>query len=365
MPLPDSFMGTLEQLTARLDSKEHLSRAESAAAARIMAGEEVGDEAKRDFLVALARKGETADEVAGFAGAFRELAIDPGVGTWAGEAIDVCGTGGDGSGTFNISTAVSFLVAAAGVPVFKHGNRSITSKCGSADLLDALGIRLEAPHELVRRSLEELSFCFFFAPNYHPAFRRVMPVRRMLAQSGTRTIFNLLGPLINPGRPAFQLLGVFSADWVEPLAGALGDLGLKGGLVVHGRAGESGAGGLDELSCAGLNLMAGFGCFAARRGEFSAQTAGLGPCEPEDLRGGNIMDNVALLEKLLREQGRTVPPGLRDTVLLNAGVALWIAGRADSMRGGVAAVRDILESGRAWDWLERARGFYRNSLAKA
>ena len=162
-----------------------------------------------DFLLALAEKGETPAEVAAFAAGISSLAVDPGVSDWADRAIDVCGTGGDGSGTFNISTAVSFIVAAAGVPVFKHGNRSITSKCGSADLLEALGIRLDATAEQVRASLEAVSFCFFFAPAYHPAFKEIMPVRKALATEGKRTIFNLLGPLINPGKPAHQLLGVF------------------------------------------------------------------------------------------------------------------------------------------------------------
>jgi anthranilate phosphoribosyltransferase len=356
-------METLAELTEQAAGGEHLSRGQAAAAAHMLAGEEASDEARHAFLVALARKGERPAEVAGFADAFREMAVDPGVGAWAGRAIDVCGTGGDGSGTFNISTAVSFLVAAAGVPVFKHGNRSITSKCGSADLLDVLGFPLEMPPELVRRSLEALDFCFFFAPAYHPAFRRIMPVRKMLAREGVRSVFNLLGPLINPGRPAHQLLGVFSPDWVAPLAEALGELGLEGGLVVHGRIGGGSSRGLDEMSCAGPNLIAGFGRLADRRGELDARSAGLGPCQAKDLQGGAIGENLALLERLFRDGGKTVPAGLRDSVLLNAGAALWIAGRADSTRTGVARAADLLQSGHAWQWLERARAFYRDSLS--
>ena len=268
----------------------------------------------------------------------------------------MCGTGGDGSGTFNISTAVSFIVAAAGVPVFKHGNRSITSKCGSADLLEALGIRIDVPQEQMREPLRELNFCFFFAPAFHPAFKEIMPVRRALAETGRRTVFNLLGPLINPGRPAHQLLGVFSEQWVQPLADALGALELKSGLVVHSRtySGEA----LDELSCAGGNYLAGFGKLADTVKTLKSLDVGLAECPFSDLKGGDVAKNLSIMHALLKGSADLVPVGLRNSVLLNAGIALWISGKALDMAAGVALAEEILQSGRVEAWLKRARSFY-------
>ncbi len=178
-----------------------------AEAAEALASAEVGDEPKAAFLTALAVKGETAAEVAAFATEFRARAVNPGVEAWAAEAIDVVGTGGDHAGGFNISSLVVLTLASAGVTVMKHGNRGITSNCGSADLLAALGVNLEATPAQARAALGALGFAFFFAPAYHPAFRQIGPARKILAARGQRTIFNILGPLVNPGRPAFILLG--------------------------------------------------------------------------------------------------------------------------------------------------------------
>ena len=350
-------MAILEELEQRILNGEDLEWEVASQAALALADEAVGNPAKAAFLVALANKGESATEVAAFAATFRQLAVDPKVGEWAEDAMDVCGTGGDGSGTFNISTTVSFIVAAAGVPVFKHGNRSITSKCGSADLLEALGIKLDAPLPVLRDSLRELNFCFFFAPAFHPAFKAIMPVRKELAGQGVRTIFNLLGPLINPGQPAHQLLGVFSDQWVGPLAEALGALDLKAGLVVNGTP-EAGRA-LDELSCAGSNAVAGLGRLNAVKGALSAVDGGLTPCRFEDLQGGDVAVNMKLLDGLIgRKEGKAVSAGLRDTVLLNAGAALWVAGRAHDLKEGIAQARKLLENGAVCEWLDRTRAFY-------
>lgn len=349
----------IQQLTEALSAGRDLSVDEASEAARLLADGGIEAEAKKVFLLTLAQKGETGQEVAAFARTFREFAVDPGVGAWASRAIDVCGTGGDGSGTFNISTAVSFVVAASGVPVFKHGNRSITSSCGSADLLEALGIRLDASHEQIRASLDEINYCFFFAPAFHPAFKEVMPVRKALAAEGKRSVFNLLGPLINPGRPAYQLLGVYAVDWVDRLAAALGELDLAGGVVVHGTP-ELGRA-LDELSCAGTNQIGGFGAFADQRGELCAADVGLADCSFSDLKGGAIEANLALMECLLSGEADAVPEGLRNSVLLNAGAALWIVGRAGDLKTGVAQANDCLSSGKVSEWLERARTFYRKN----
>lgn len=350
------IMQLLEQLTGQLNGGVHLESEQVTQAAAALRDGEVTASSKEAFLLALAQKGESAQEVAAFAAAFRDYAVNPDVEAWASQAIDVCGTGGDGSGTFNISTAVSFIVAAAGVPVFKHGNRSITSKCGSADLMEALGIRLDAPHDVLRASLKELNFCFFFAPAFHPAFKEIMPVRKSLAAQGKRTIFNLLGPLINPGRPAHQLLGVFSKDWVAPLASALDTLGLQAGLVAHGTP-KAGAA-LDELSCAGSNYVAGFGRLSDTKGALSTLDAGLSSCDFDELAGGDVAENLKTMEALLSGEASVVPAGLRDSVLLNAGAAFWIVGKADDLQGGVTQARSLLDSGAVASWLERVRQFY-------
>ncbi|MEN8724434.1 MAG: anthranilate phosphoribosyltransferase [Lentimonas sp.] len=349
-------MQLLEQLTGQLIDGRNLDSKQVAQAAAALKDADISQSAKETFLLALAEKGESVEEVAAFAATFRDYAVNPGVEEWADRAIDVCGTGGDESGTFNISTAVSFVVAAAGVPVFKHGNRSITSKCGSADLMEALGIRLDAPHEMLRTSLEELNFCFFFAPAFHPAFKEIMPVRKSLAAQGKRTIFNLLGPLINPGRPAHQLLGVFSKDWVNPLAGALGALGLRSGLVAHGTPKPGAA--LDELSCSGTNYVAGFGQLSETKGALSVDAAGLAPCNFDELAGGDASENLKTMKALLSGDASAVPAGLRDSVLLNAGAALWSTGKASDLKTGVVQARDLLDSGAVALWLERVRNFY-------
>lgn len=351
-----TVMHDIETLTQAVTSGESLSLESASGAAQALASPEVAAVSKKAFLCALANKGETAIEVAGFASAFRELAIDPQVGEWSARAIDIVGTGGDGAGTFNISTAVSFLVAASGVPVLKHGNRSITSKCGSADMIEAVGVRLDASHEVLRESIRELNFCFFFAPAFHPAFKEIMPVRKELAAEGQRTIFNLLGPLINPGCPAHQLMGVFSEGWVGPLASALNELGLKRGLVVHGRPTPQQP--LDELSCAGENIVAGFGELASVNGPLSPIDAGLAPCDFSDLAGGDAEANLQLMRALMSGSAGAVPAGLRDTVLLNAGAALWSVGRADDLKSGVEQARATLESGAVEAWLGKVKEFY-------
>ena len=247
---------SLASLSGKAEAGKDLEQSEITIAADLLASSEPAMDDKERLLVALADKGETPSEIAAFASRFRELARNPDLDEFSKAAIDVCGTGGDKSGSFNVSTTVSFVLSAAGVPVFKHGNRSITSKCGSADLLEAIGIQLEAEPQMLRSSLEELHFAFFFAPAYHPAFKEIVPVRKRLAEKGRRTVFNVLGPLINPGRPAHQLLGVFSPDFVSIISSCLEALNLRSGLVVHGISPE---GGLDELSCSGTNKVSGVG----------------------------------------------------------------------------------------------------------
>jgi len=348
-------MSSLASFTAQAAARRELSPAEINLAAAALAGTEETDAAKADFLVALGDKGETPAEVAAFAAAFRQRAVDPGMGDWSARAIDIGGTGGDHSGGFNISSVVTLVLACAGVPVMKHGNRGITSKCGSADLLAALGVNLEAPPEKMRAALAELGYVFFFAPAYHPAFRHIAPVRKALAAQGRRTVFNILGPLINPGRPAHVLLGTFSAAAVPVLSGALEVLGARAGLAVHGVIGEGR--GIDELTTATVNRVQGFGARGDVAGDWVAEDFGLPRAPFSDLVGGDVAANTALVEALLAGEA---PRGLEDTIALNAAVGMWVTGRAGSVREGIGAARDLLRGGAVKARIAATREFFRS-----
>ncbi len=346
-------MPTLSVLTARVSAGGHLAPDEVAVAAAALAAAEESDEAKAAFLTAFAKKGETPDELAAFANAFRARAVNPGVEAWSARAIDIVGTGGDHAGGFNISSLVVLVLASAGVVVMKHGNRGITSKCGSADLLAGLGVNLEAPPETLRRALDELGFVFFFAPAYHPAFKHIAPVRKALAAQGQRTVFNILGPLINPGRPAHVLLGTFSAASVPKLAGALETLGARAGLAAHGVI--DGERGIDELTTATVNRVRGFGAHRAIDAEWHAEDFGLKRAPFTDLIGGDLATNLAIVETLLAGKG---PAGLVDTIVLNAATALWIVGRVPDVRAGLEPARDLLLGGAVRRKIAAVREFY-------
>jgi len=347
-------MSTLADLSAQLAAGRDLTPAEVESAATALATTDEADETKAEFLTALAAKGETAEEVAGFARAFRARAVNPGVEAWAGRAIDIVGTGGDHAGGFNISSLVVLVLASAGVTVMKHGNRGITSKCGSADLLAGLGVALDAPPEKLRRALDELGFVFFFAPAYHPAFEHITPVRKALAARGQRTVFNILGPLINPGRPARVLLGVFAQAWVPKLAAALDALGTEAGLAVHGAIDTTR--GIDELTTATPNRVRGFGRLREIEAEWHAADFGLGVSPFADLRGGDLAENLAVTEAILAGRG---PAGLVDTIALNAAVAMWIVGQTENVRDGVPHARELLVGGAVARKIAATREFYR------
>jgi anthranilate phosphoribosyltransferase len=348
-------MSQLAELTARLDRRTDLSPADVEVAAAALAGTAEPDDTKAAFLSALGRKGESAEEVAAFAQAFRARAINPGVEAWADRAIDIVGTGGDHAGGFNISSLVVLVLASTGVIVMKHGNRGITSKCGSADLLSALGVNLEAPPAKLQRALEELGFVFFFAPAYHPTFKHIAPVRKALAARGERSVFNILGPLINPGRPAHVLLGSFSAASVPKLARALESLGTKAGLAVHGVIDE--ARGIDELTTATTNRVRGFGTRREVDAEWNAADFGLERAPFSHLAGGDLPANLAIVDALLAGKA---PAGLVDTIVLNAAVALWIVGRTGSVREGLPPARDLLLGGAVKGKIAATREFYRS-----
>jgi anthranilate phosphoribosyltransferase len=324
-------------LAALNDKLEHgdLSREEiDAAFAEIMEGRALHDEIKR-FLTLTVPRMNDAEWIASGARSLRARMVrveaPPG-------AIDVCGTGGDGAHTLNISTAVAFVVAGCGVPVAKHGNRAMSSKSGAADVLEALGVKLTADVATLERCLREAGLAFLFAQNHHPAMRHVALARREL---GKRTIFNLLGPLSNPAGVKRQLVGVFSPDFLEPLAGALNELGCEKAWVVHG------AGGLDELSAhsSEANSVA-----ILEGGGVSRVTAGVEAEVNPDIRGGSAGENAEELRALLNGRGR---PGHRDAVIINAASALVVAGRANSVPEAWPMAEAALETGAARGALEK------------
>ncbi|MDB6128154.1 MAG: anthranilate phosphoribosyltransferase, partial [Verrucomicrobia bacterium] len=306
-------MPVLVSLTSTLAQRRDLSATEVEAAVVALAAAEQSDADKEAFLLALTAKGESPAEIAAFATSFRARAIDPGVESWSAQAIDVVGTGGDHAGGFNISSLVTLVLASAGVVVMKHGNRGVTSKCGSADLLAGLGVNLEATPEQIRRALGELGFAFFFAPAWHPTFKAIAPTRKALASRGHRTVFNIIGPLINPGRPARTLLGVATPPLVAKLSAALDLLGSDAGLVAHGVISPDR--GIDEMTTATVNLVRGTGRMRAIAGEWSAADFGLDTSPFAHLQGGDLATNLALTEAVLAGRG---PTGLVDTIALNA-----------------------------------------------
>jgi anthranilate phosphoribosyltransferase len=288
------------------------------------------------LLMGLHVRGETVDEIAGAARVLRAkaLAVRAPDG-----AIDTCGTGGDAKGTHNISTCAAFVVAGAGVPVAKHGNKSISSRSGSADVLGALGVNLDCGPATIERCIVECGLGFMFAPAHHAAMRHVAKVRGEL---GVRTIFNLLGPLANPAGTKFQVVGVFDEKWVEPIANVLGLLGVERAWVVHGDDG------LDELTTTTISHVAALDRGQVSTFRISPRNAGLADARPGDLIGGDAVENAAHIRAVL--QGNQGP--LRDIVLLNAAAALLVAGKATTLRDGVALAADSIDSGKAMKVLE-------------
>ena len=334
----------LELLTYQLSGSVALTEEQVHQAVRCLVEQEVPSETKAAFLTALARKGETIEEIASFARALRARSVQPVLdGTLrAAEILDVCGTGGDRLNTFNISTTVALVLASADVFVAKHGNRAITSQAGSADVLEALGIRIDLTPEQAVQSLREHHFAFFFAPNYHPAFKHIGPARKVCAERGQRTIFNFLGPLLNPARPTAQLVGVPRPQLCEPLARVLQSLGVRRGLVVCGQVGDAH---LDEFSTLGENTIAEF---HQDRGfaisSFSGEHFPLQPARLADLEGGDRVANAAIIRGILAGQERGPK---RDAVLLNAAAALMVAGRTKTFMDGWDLAVELIDSGQA------------------
>ena len=323
----------LDTLTEQLRTGTDLTAEHITEAVEQMTAETVTPEAKANFLTALAKKGESAEELAAFAGELRARAtavpLDDSI--RAGTILDVCGTGGDGLNTFNISTTVA-----------KHGNRAITSKSGSADVLTALGIPTDLSPTDAAASMAEHGFAFLFAPLYHPAFKHIGPARKLCAERGQRTLFNFLGPLLNPAKPTAQLIGVPRAELTEPMAKVLQSLGIARGMVVSGCAGD---GRMDELSTLGDNTIAEF---YQDRGFATATLSPadlpLGPATLDDLAGGDADTNAGIIRSILA--GETQGPK-REAVLLNTGAALFVANAADSISAGMDLAATVIDDGRA------------------
>jgi anthranilate phosphoribosyltransferase len=320
-------------------ARRHLTQDEARDAMRIILRGEASETQLAAFVMALHMKGETAEELAGFALAMREAALSvPYVAPPGEMLLDTCGTGGDGLSTFNISTTVAFVVAGCGVRVAKHGNRALSSASGSADVLERLGVTIVVSGEQAAHALETAGICFLFAPAFHPAMRHAQPVRKALRM---RTVFNLLGPLANPAPTRSQIVGTHSIDAASRLAAALAALGLERGFVVHGEDG------LDEVSLSGLTTVFEIRTGSVHRSSLSPEDFGLERAPLDALRGGDAERNACITEKILA--GSEGP--CLDIVLANAALALTAAGRVADLASGVAAARESVRNGAALDKL--------------
>jgi anthranilate phosphoribosyltransferase len=331
-------MSEFSSILKRVSAAQTLSESDAHAAfGEIMAGE-IPPVRIAAFLTALAVRKPSVEELTGAAramrGAMRTVDAPPG-------AIDVCGTGGDGHGTLNVSTAVAFVVAACGVAVAKHGNRSASSRTGAADVLEALGVPVKLEAEAASEALHGNKFAFLFAQLYHPAMKHVGPVR---AELGFRTIFNILGPICNPAGVKRQLIGVFSPEWIAPMANVLAALGTEKAFIVHG------ADGLDEISLSGPTQAAILENGTVKERTITPEMAGLVRAPLFALKGGDAAENAAAIRALFDGEKNA----FRDIVLLNAAAALVIAGKANDLKAGVALAVDAIDSGRAKETLARA-----------
>ncbi|MGL4399410.1 MAG: anthranilate phosphoribosyltransferase [Luteolibacter sp.] len=345
----------MDALIHHLEEKQDLTSREVEVAAALLLDPVAPDVKKERLLEALSVKGETPAEIAGFVEAFLVHAVVPHLGLLEleGPTLDVCGTGGDQLDLFNVSTTTMFVAAAAGAVVVKHGNRGITSKSGGADVLEALGVRIDLSADEFRNCIEKAGLGFMFAPIYHPAFKAVVAVRKSLAARGVKTIFNLIGPLLNPARPECQLVGVFSRDLCPAFAEILQRLGRESAWVVHGTTGDGRS--VDEVSLMGSTRI----CKAGSMQEMDDEEVrprdfGFQHAEVEDLQGGDAKANAIILEAILA--GRETGPK-RDMVLMNSGAALACAGLADNMGDGIEISREMISSGAALEKLRLLQKF--------
>ena len=330
--IPTALKPVLNQVA---DGKS-LSAAEAEAAFNIIMSGDATTAQIAGFLMALRVRGETVDEITGAVKIMREKALKVSA---PHDAIDIVGTGGDASGTYNISTGAALVTAACGVPVAKHGNRALSSKSGTADVLSALGVNLECDMALVKRAIWEANIGFLLAPRHHAAMKYVMPAR---IEMGVRTIFNLLGPLSNPAGVKRQLTGAYSRDWIAPMAQTLGNLGTEMAWVVHG------SDGLDEITTTGPTFVAQIKDGELTEFEITPEDAGLPFAKAEDLKGGTPEHNADVMRAMLQGE----KSAFRDCVVLNSAAALLIAGKATDLKDGAAQAQAAIDTGKAMDTLE-------------
>jgi anthranilate phosphoribosyltransferase len=350
----------MKSLIHKVTEGVDLDPGDIAIAVTLLLSEQVNDEEKAEFLSALHRKGESAEEIAHFVELLMARAVDPGLdpAQFSGPMLDVCGTGGDGLNFFNVSSTIMFVLAAGGATVVKHGNRSVTSRCGSADVIEELGVPLQTAPEDLQESLKRHGLGFIFARQYHPAFRALARMRERLARQNTRTIFNLLGPLLNPARPPRQLIGVFAPRLTTIFAEVLRRLGRERAWIVHGLA--EGTDGMDDLSICGPTTVAELDHGKVTSAMVDPESLGLRRCPVEELRGGNAKENAAILEGILSGE---IKDAKRNMTIANAAAGFVVAGLARDLNSGVARAREFLDNGRALEKL-RALQNYGAKLAR-
>lgn len=331
----------MKQYLTKLFARQSLSEGEAYDAMDLLMGGEASPEEVGAFLGALRGKGESIDEIVGCAKSLRNHARTLNI--KRSDLIDTCGTGGDGANTFNISTCNAFVIAAAGLGVCKHGNRSVSSKCGSADVLEELGVPIDQEPEDVAKSIDNFGFGFLFAPKFHPAMGQVVPIRKKL---GARTIFNLLGPLVNPAVTKRQVIGVYDRTMLKPFAHVLSSLGSEEVMLVTGDDG------LDEITLTTTTQVAHLKDGEVSNYSLSPEDLGLSRCKPEDLAGGDRALNAAILSSVLK--GEEKGPK-RDIILANGAAALLVGGVVSNLKDGVEKVADILDSGAAYELLEKLK----------
>jgi anthranilate phosphoribosyltransferase len=334
----------VDKLRAELD----LTSGDIDLAVAQLLSDQVDDEVKADFLIALHKKGETAEEIAAFVRPLMKRAVNPMIdpAELPGPMIDICGTGGDGLSFFNVSTAAMFVVAAGGAVVAKHGNRRVTSSCGSADVLEQLGIAIDLTPEQLNESLKRHGLGFIFARTYHPAFRALAAMRERLAQQKMRTVFNLLGPLLNPARPKRQLIGVFDPKWTGIFADVLQQMGHERAWVVHG-LGDGGAG-MDDISISGATTIAELADGKVSSAVVDVSWLGVSRAPVSELQGGDARQNAETIEGILSGKIRDAK---RDMTVVNAAGGFVVAGLVKDLKEGIDLAREEIDSGRALEKL--------------
>lgn len=334
----------MQDLETHLKAGNDLNRAQVREAAAFLLDPEPEATCKASFLRTLAKKGETPSEIAAFVTEFLEHSISPGIDpeTLSGPMLDVVGTGGDKLNLFNVSSTAMFILAAGGVSIVKHGNRGITGKSGGADVLEALGVKIDLPPAELARCVREVGLGFVFAQIYHPAFKAVLDARKLLAAEGQRSIFNILGPLMNPARPPYQLVGVFDEKLVPAFADILLQLGRKAAWVVHGRTGDGR--GMDELSTLAPNVVARLKDGQITQFEMDAADHGFSRGSLQELEGGIAAENANTLEGVL---AGTIKGARRDLTVLNAAAGFVIVGKASDLTQGRALAEELLDRGAA------------------